>query len=238
MPIGCDSAEAERSARSPIEASEPVAQAEADTRPSASTVGRPPARPSDSRPILLFLGNSLTAGLGVDPSEAFPALIQTRIDEAGFEFRVVNAGVSGETTAGGLSRLDWLLEQAISTLVLELGANDALRGAPPEAVEGNLQAIIDGARAAHPRIQIVLAGMQAPPNMGRDYATAFREIFPRLASENDLKLIPFLLEGVAADPALNQADGIHPTADGHAIMAETVWDVLEPILGDLSGSAG
>ncbi len=218
------------------DATEDRASHRVDPRPDTAEVPGDAADPDDDpRPTILFLGNSLTAGLGVDPAEAFPALIQTKIDQADLELQVVNAGVSGETTGGGLSRIDWLLEREITTLVLELGANDALRGAPPEVVEENLQAIIDRARARHPRVRIVLAGMQAPPNMGRIYADAFREIFPRLASKNGAALIPFLLEGVAADRRLNQADGIHPTAEGHAIMAETVWEVLEPVLAGLSG---
>lgn len=193
----------------------------------------PTSASNDPRPAVLFLGNSLTAGLGVDPADAFPSLIQRKIDQAPYALRVINAGVSGETTGGGLSRIDWLLENQIVALVLELGANDGLRGAPPEAVEENLQAIIDRARARHPGLPIVLAGMQAPPNMGRTYADAFRDVFPRLANRNGIALIPFLLEGVAADRQLNQADGIHPTAEGHAILAETVWATLEPVLDQL-----
>ena len=207
-----------------------VAQTDTDAR--IEDEGPPPSE--DPRPAVLFLGNSLTAGLGVDRAEAFPSLIQSKIDQDGLGLRVINAGVSGETTGGGLSRLDWLLENDIVALVLELGANDGLRGAPPEAVEENLQAIIDRARARHPRLPIVLAGMQAPPNMGRVYADAFRDLFPRLAERNSAALIPFLLDGVAADRHLNQADGIHPTAEGHTILAETVWETLEPVLEGLS----
>jgi acyl-CoA thioesterase-1 len=181
-------------------------------------------------PVVLFLGTSLTAGLGVAPEEAYPALIQEKIDSLGWPFRVVNAGVSGETTAGGLARMDWLLREPVAVLVLELGANDALRGQNLDSTRHRLQAIIDRTKAAHPGADIVIAGMQAPPNLGAAYTREFREIYPELARSNGAALIPFLLEGVAGIPELNQADGIHPTARGHRIMAENVWKVLEPLL--------
>lgn len=179
---------------------------------------------------MLFLGTSLTAGLGLSADRAYPALIQAKIDSAGLNFRVVNAGVSGETSAGGVRRIDWLLRQPVGVLVLELGANDMLRGQDLAAMRANLQEIIDRTRARRPQARIVIAGMRAPPNLGDRYASAFAEAFTRLARENDAALIPFLLEGVAAVPELNQADGIHPNADGHKIVAENVWRVLEPIL--------
>ncbi|HTX65350.1 MAG TPA: arylesterase [Opitutaceae bacterium] len=183
-------------------------------------------------PALLFFGDSLTAGYGLeDPAtEAFPALIQRRIQAAGLAWRVVNAGLSGETSAGGLRRVDWVLRQRVDCFVLELGGNDGLRGIPPATTEANLQAIIDRVRARDPAAKIVLVGIEAPPNMGPDFTRAFAAIFPALAARNHLPLIPFLLEGVAGQPGLNQADGIHPTARGHAIVAETVWKVLRPLL--------
>jgi acyl-CoA thioesterase-1 len=179
---------------------------------------------------VLFLGTSLTAGLGVTAEEAYPALIQKKIDSLGWPFRVVNAGVSGETTAGGLARLHWLLQQPVAVLVLELGANDALRGQNLDSTRHRLQVIIDRTKTVHPDADIVLAGMQAPPNLGASYTRRFREIYPELARSNGIALIPFLLEGVAGIPELNQSDGIHPTAGGHRIMAENVWEVLEPVL--------
>lgn len=180
--------------------------------------------------VILFLGDSLTAGLGVDPDLAFPALIQRRIEAAGLQFRAVNAGNSGETSAGGLRRVQWLLRQPVEILVLELGANDGLRGTDLASTRANLQAIIDATRARYPDVEIVLAGMQVPPNLGPEYTRVFRSLYPELAEANDAHLIPFLLAGVAGDPELNQPDGIHPTAEGHAILAANVWSVLEPVL--------
>lgn len=201
--------------------------APAEDRRAPSEADRPS---SDDAPIVLFLGTSLTGGLGVGPEEAFPALVQQKIDSAGLGFRVVNAGVSGETSAGGLRRVDWLLRQPIAALVVELGANDALRGQDLDSTRGNLQAVITRTRAAWPNAAIVIAGMLAPPNLGRRYTEGFRAIFPELARRNNAALIPFLLEGVGGVPELNQADGIHPTAKGHEIMAENVWRVLGPLL--------
>jgi acyl-CoA thioesterase-1 len=183
-----------------------------------------------SAPAVLFLGTSLTAGMGLSSDEAYPALIQTKIDSAGLEFRVVNAGVSGETSAGGLRRIDWLLRQPVAVLVLELGANDMLRGQDIPAMRANLQEIIDRTRAAHPQARIVLAGMKAAPNLGETYGGEFGAVFPELAEANGAALIPFLLEGVAGLPELNQPDGNHPTAEGQAIVAANVWRVLEPVL--------
>jgi acyl-CoA thioesterase-1 len=181
-------------------------------------------------PAVLFLGTSLTAGLGLDPEQAYPALIQQKIDSADLDFRAINAGVSGETSAAGLRRIDWLLTQPVRVLVLELGANDALRGQDVAAAGRNLQAIIDRARARHPGVRIVIAGMEAPPNLGDRYTRAFRDMFVQLARENDAALIPFLLAGVAGVPELNQADGIHPNAAGTRIVAENVWRVLREVL--------
>lgn len=191
-------------------------------------VGRTEAAPAT--PVVLFLGTSLTAGLGLRPEQAYPALIQQKMDSAGLRFRAVNAGESGGTSAGGVRRVGWLLRQPIAVLVLELGANDGLRGLSVDDLRDNLQAIIDQTRAAHPDVEIVVAGMEAPPNMGSRFTAAFRRVFVDVARDNDAALIPFLLAGVAGVPELNQADGIHPTAEGQRIMALTVWEVLSPIL--------
>ena len=188
----------------------------------------------DDRPVVLFVGTSLTAGYGLPEDEAFPALIQRRIDSLGLEFRVVNAGVSGETSAGGLRRMDWLLRTPVRVLVLELGANDGLRGLGVPEMRANLQQIIDLTRAANPDVRIVLAGMEAPPNLGERYTSAFRDTFRDLAERNHADLIPFLLDGVAAIPDLNQEDGIHPNPTGERIVAENVWAVLRDVLEGLA----
>jgi acyl-CoA thioesterase-1 len=179
---------------------------------------------------LVFLGDSLTAGYGLDPDDAYPAVIQRKITAAGLPWRVVNAGLSGETTAAGRRRLDWILRQPIDLLVIELGGNDGLRGLSPAETRANLQAIIDRVRAKQPAAQIILAGMQMPTNMGPVYTREFAAVYPDLAKQNELRLIPFLLEGVGGRPELNQPDGIHPTSEGHRIVAETVWKVLVPLL--------
>lgn len=200
--------------------------------------GRREAPAGEKRdPVVLFFGTSLTAGLGLEPEESYPALIQQKIDSAGLPFRAVNAGVSGETSAAGLRRIDWLLTQPIAVLVLELGANDALRGQDLAATKRNLQAIIDRTRAMHPEARIVIAGMQAPPNLGSRYTREFRRLFVDLARENDAVLIPFLLAGVAGDPALNQGDGIHPNAAGARVMAENVWRALAPVVRAIAAGA-
>jgi len=178
----------------------------------------------------VFFGDSLTFGYGVERDEAFPALIQGRIEGAGLPWRVVNAGLSGDTTSGGLGRLDWVLRQKVDLFVLELGANDGLRGIPTETTRVNLLMIISRVRQKYPGVTVVLAGMQMPTNMGPDYGAAFAAIFPAVAEETGSKLIPFLLEGVGGVPRLNQADGIHPTAEGHRMVAQTVWKVLLPLL--------
>jgi acyl-CoA thioesterase-1 len=183
--------------------------------------------------IVLFLGDSITAGHGIDPAQAFPALIQEKINSRGWNFKVINAGQSGDTSAGGLSRLDWLLRNRVDVLVLELGGNDGLRGLPIEVTEKNLQAIINRTKARYPRAKIILAGMKIPPNMGQTYSRRFEEIFTRLAKNNHAELIPFVLEGVGGVRELNLPDGIHPTAKGHRIVAANVWKVLEPVLRSL-----
>ncbi len=186
---------------------------------------------AQSEKVILFFGNSLTAGYGLEPTEAFPALIQQKLDSLGYDYRTVNAGLSGETTASGLSRLDWVLErQPVDVFVLELGANDGLRGIEPTETQRNLLAIIDRVRAAKPDVKIVLAGMLVPPNMGNDYTERFQKVFPAVAEAKDVTLIPFLLEGVAGDPNLNQADGIHPTAEGQQIVADNVLPIIAPLL--------
>jgi acyl-CoA thioesterase-1 len=180
--------------------------------------------------VIVFLGDSITAGYGLDPSQAYPALIQEKIDAQRWQFKVVNAGQSGDTTAGGLGRMDWLLRNRVDVLVLELGGNDGLRGLPVETTKKNLQAIIDRTRAKYPAAKIVLAGMMVPPNMGRDYGQRFEAVFRDIAKQNKAALIPFVLEGVGGVRDLNLSDGIHPTAKGHEIVAANVWKVLEPIL--------
>jgi len=190
-------------------------------------------QPSSTTKVILFFGDSLTAGYGLDPDQAFPAVIQAKINTRGWDFRVINAGLSGETTAGGLRRIAWVLQRPIAVLVLALGANDALRGLPIAEARHNLQAIIDRTKQKYPQVKIVLAGMQAPTNLGQDYTSSFRTLFPALATANDAALIPFLLAGVGGIPALNLPDGIHPTPAGHRIIAENVWKILEPLLQSL-----
>jgi acyl-CoA thioesterase-1 len=179
---------------------------------------------------IVFFGNSLTAGYGLTPAEAFPALIGEKIDSAGLPYKVVNAGVSGETSSGGASRIDWILKQPLDVFVLELGANDGLRGIPLAQTRHSLQEIIEKVKAKYPGATLVLAGMQIPPNMGQQYATGFRNLYPELAAKNGMTLVPFLLEGVGGERSLNLEDGIHPTAEGHKLVAENVWRVLAPVL--------
>lgn len=183
-----------------------------------------------TKKTIVFFGNSLTAGYGLSPSEAFPAIIQNKIDSLGLPYKVINAGVSGETSSGGNGRIDWILRQPLDVFVLELGANDGLRGIPLSETKKSLQSIIDKVKAKYPEAKLVLAGMQIPPNMGASYTTEFRNIYPDLATKNGATLIPFLLEGVGGELKLNQQDGIHPTAEGHHIVAENVWQVLEDVL--------
>jgi acyl-CoA thioesterase-1 len=185
---------------------------------------------ADERPVLLFVGTSLTAGYGLDPADAFPALVQARLDEARLRYRVVNAGVSGETSAGALRRIEWLLKQPVAVLVLETGANDGLRGQDPDATRANIEAVLERAKKQVPPPRLVLLGMEAPPNYGEEYRRRFRAIYPEMAKKNGAVLVPFLLDGVAGVASLHQADGVHPTAEGHRRVAETVWRVLQPIL--------
>jgi acyl-CoA thioesterase-1 len=179
---------------------------------------------------VVFLGDSLTAGLGVEPTEAFPALIAEKTRASGLPFEIQNAGLSGDTSAGALRRTDWLLQRPIDVLVIALGGNDGLRGLPVKSLKANLQAIIDKAKAKNSAVKIVIAGMQTPPNLGAEYSASFQRVYAELARENHTVLIPFLLEGVGGHRDLNQSDLIHPTAAGHRIIADLVWRTLEPIL--------
>lgn len=184
----------------------------------------------EKKKTIVFFGNSLTAGYGLTPDQAFPALIQKKIDSLNLPYQVVNAGVSGETTSGGKTRIDWILQQPVDIFVLELGANDGLRGVELPVIRKNLQDIINNVKAKYPQSKLLLAGMQIPPNLGINYSTGFRELFAELAQANSIALIPFLLEGVGGETALNLQDGIHPTADGHRILAENVWKELQKLL--------
>jgi acyl-CoA thioesterase-1 len=203
-----------------------------DQRPAAAkATSQPAAAPQTkaaARPRIVILGDSLTAGLGLPVDEAYPFLLQQRLDAGGFNYEVVNAGVSGDTSAGGLSRLDWALDGDVRILVVALGGNDALRALPAAELKRNLSRIIEQAQARG--ITVVLAGMEAPPNFGRDYLVGFHQVYTSLASQYRVALVPFLLEGVAGDIALNQRDGIHPTAQGARIVADNVWTTLKPIL--------
>lgn len=206
----------------------------ADTPPSEHSAEPLPPRPPvaatpDKTPRIIVLGDSLTAGLGLDVTDSFPSVLQTRLQEQGLDYRVVNAGVSGDTSAGGLRRLEWALgEGDPRILVVALGGNDGLRGLPPPQLQQNLAAIIE--RAQHRGLSVILAGMEAPPNYGPEYTAAFRKTYQDLARKYEVPLIPFLLQGVAGDPALNQRDGIHPNQRGARIVADTVWQALEPAL--------
>jgi len=190
--------------------------------------------PADA-PLVVFLGDSLTAGFGLGEEQAFPALVGAELARRGTPVRVINGGISGDTTAGGLERLDWLLAQEPDVLMVELGANDGLRGQPLATIEANLRAIVERARAAG--AEVLLAGMKIPPNYGPDYAAGFEEIFPKLAREQDVALLPFLLDGVAARPELNLPDGIHPNVEGHRIVARSVADALAPLVEGLGREA-
>ncbi len=194
----------------------------------APAVAPEPAPAQSTRPRIVVLGDSLTAGLGLDPSEAYPRLLQRMLDAAGFEYEVVNAGVTGDTSAGGLSRLEWALEGDARVLIVALGGNDGLRGLPADALSRNLSTIIEQAQAR--KLRVILAGMEAPPNFGQIYVNAFHNVYPDLARKYDVALVPFLLQNVAGIETLNQRDGIHPTAQGARIVADNVWAVLRPML--------
>lgn len=202
----------------------------ADTAPAADTASTRNGR-------ILFVGTSLTAGLGLDPEQSYPALIARRVDSLGLPYEVDNAGYSGETSAGALRRIDWLVRNPVDVLVLETGANDGLRGLSVDSMRANIQAIIDRVRAASPNVRILLVGMEAPPNLGPRYTSEFRKVFPEVAERNGATLLPFLLVGVAGIDSLNQGDGIHPNVAGSRRLAETVWGALLPMLQAISRGA-
>lgn len=212
--LSCTTSEENKASNSKEEATE-ISKKEEDTK---------------NKKAILFFGDSITAGYQLDMDQAFPALIQTRLDSLGINYRSVNAGLSGETSAGGKSRIGWVLRTVPDIFFLELGANDGLRGLPLEETPQNLQAIIDEVKKVNPDVKIIIAGMMVPPNLGQEYSNQFQNVFSDLAKKNDATLIPFLLEGVAGIPELNLSDGIHPTPEGHQILAETVWNYLEPLL--------
>lgn len=198
--------------------------AAANATPAAATM------PASTQPRIVALGDSLTAGLGLAPDQAYPALLQARLKSAGLDYEVINAGVSGDTSAGGLERLEWALQGNVKILIVALGGNDALRGLPADALAANLSQIIERARAR--QIRVILAGMEAPPNYGRDYIVSFHKVFPALAEKYHVAFVPFLLQNVAGLVELNQADGIHPTPAGARIVADNVWAVLKPLAED------
>ena len=183
-----------------------------------------------AKKTIIFFGDSLTAGYGLSTEQAFPRIVEKELNNNGFDYEVINAGLSGETTAGGLSRIDWILRKEVNIFILELGANDALRGLPLDQTKTNLQEIIDKVKAKYPDAKIVIAGMMAPPNLGKEYTTEFKRIFTSIAKENKASLIPFLLNGVAGDTSLNLPDGIHPNVEGHKIVANNVIQVLNYLL--------
>jgi acyl-CoA thioesterase-1 len=201
---------------------------ERDPAPPASS---PPPAAAAGGARVVFLGTSLTAGLGLDPSEAYPALLQRKIDSAGLAFTAVNAGVSGETSAGARRRIEWLLREPVAVLVIETGANDGLRGVDPEVTKANLRRVVRSVRERAPGARVLLVQMEAPPNLGASYTARFRAMYSEVARESGATLVPFLLEGVAGEASLNQPDGIHPNEAGHKIVAKTVADALVPLLG-------
>ncbi|RWY53713.1 arylesterase [Mucilaginibacter gilvus] len=202
-----------------------------DKKPAESDSTSTAAGNAQPKKTILFFGDSLTAGYGLDDAtEAFPGVVQDKIDSAKLPYTIVNGGLSGETSAGGRSRIDWLLKQPFDIFVLELGANDGLRGLPVASTAENLQAIIDKVKAKYPQAKLVMLGMQVPTNMGATYSSDFKNIFPKLATKNNMTLVPFLLQGVGGVRKLNQADGIHPTEEGAKIVAANVWAELKGIL--------
>jgi acyl-CoA thioesterase I len=203
-----------------------------DAPPAGAAAAQPTAE--RSRPRIVALGDSLTAGLGLPESESYPSLLQERIDADGYDFEVVNAGVSGDTSAGGLRRLEWALEGDVKILILALGANDALRGLSVMEMRRNLEAIIQGAQERG--VTVLLAGMEAPPNYGLEYTVQFRQVYRDLAREHDLVSVPFLLEGVAGQSTYNQSDGIHPNREGARLVAETIWRALKPMIDAAASS--
>ena len=215
--VGCEADSGNRASGQPI---------------AAQPAEPPPSRTDDDRPKIVLLGDSLTAGLGLVDTDSYPSLLQKKIDQDGFRYEVVNAGVSGDTSAGGLRRLDWVLKEDVRVLVVALGANDGLRGLSVAEMKQNLGQIIETARARN--VIVVLAGMEAPPNYGAEYVASFRQAYRALAQQHRVIFIPFLLDRVAGEAALNQTDGIHPNPQGAAIVAETVWQALKPLLDQIS----
>jgi acyl-CoA thioesterase-1 len=205
-----------------------------ETTPPSTPAAAPAAMPAAHPPIVLVLGTSLTAGYGLpDAALAYPALLQQKADSAGYKVQIVNAGVSGETSAGALRRVEWVLQEPVSVFVLESGANDGLRGQDPDSLRHNLEAILDRVRRQQPPPRVLLVGMEAMPNLGQGYRRRFHDVYPEVAKKYDVALVPFLLEGVAGVDSLNQADGVHPTAAGQRRIADTVWRYLEPLLREL-----
>lgn len=204
----------------------------ATSSPTTSSVDAKDVKEQEKETLktIVFFGNSLSAGYGVSPEESFVGLIEKRIDSLNLPYKVINAGLSGETTAGGASRIDWILKQKVDIFILELGGNDALRGIEPASSYENLQTIVDKTKSKYPQVTIIIAGMMAPPNMGNDFTKTFRDIFPKIAKQNDALLIPFLLDKVGGIPSLNLVDGIHPNPEGHKIVTENVWTILEKAL--------
>ncbi len=196
---------------------------------SAPTTATPP---NNARKTILFVGTSLTAGYGLDPQQAYPSLIQHRLDSLGLDYEAVNAGVSGETSSGAVHRMPWLLKQPFEVFVLETGANDGLRGLPVDSLRANIQRILDDVKRTHPQAKILLVGMEALPNMGSAYVKGFQTVYPQLAKKNQVAYLPFLLEGVGGIDTLNQRDMVHPNPQGAAIIAETVWSALRPLLDE------
>jgi len=209
--------------------SEPHVETSEQNKDKSTSTDDKDASNSDTK-YILFFGNSLTAGYGLDENQSFPALIQQRLDSLQLPFIAINAGLSGETTSGGKNRIDWVLKQKVDIFVLELGANDVLRGLDIKESEANLRAILDKLKSTYPNVKIVLAGMQAPPNMGNDYTKKFASIYPKLAQDYQAALIPFLLENVASVPSLNLGDGKHPNAQGQYIVRENVWNILKDVI--------
>jgi acyl-CoA thioesterase I len=209
-----------------------------ETAPPSAPAVVPPEPPASERPVVLILGTSLTAGFGLpDADLAYPALLQQKADSAGYRVQIVNAGVSGETSAGALRRLDWVLQRPVSVFVLETGANDGLRGQEPDSLRANIEAILDRVRRQQPPPRILLVGMEALPNLGQDYLRRFRSVYPAVAKKYGVPLVPFLLQGVAGVDSLNQADGVHPTPAGQRRIADTMWRYLEPMLREVATPA-
>jgi len=234
---GCSTSDAAPGARSDDTGGGPVPTASPSDAGGRGQVAEAESEPGSAAPLLhdsaaaiLFVGTSLTAGLGVGADSAYPAIIQSWVDSAGMPYRVINGGISGETSAGGLRRMEWSLQSPVAVLVLELGANDGLRGIDPAEMQANLDSIIRLTHDHYPKSDIVIAGMEAPPNLGERYTSRFRQVFPDLAEKYHASLVPFLLAGVAAVDSLNQRDGIHPNVTGQRLVAANVWRVLEPVL--------